>query len=195
MFENHPYGGVFRVELNLDEPFFSDRVRSGVFQWEDDADDQRRSIPDQGAMLASELEYIENERRLENLNTLQIHPEQAAAAVGLAPLERGAILMKKRHIKTHAYPRVGLIGNPSDGYRGSTWSAFTFKTRAEIPWAKTALGSVLSIESPHLNPSTSFAVTYASYYGGICLLKPPSNDSTTIAKSIRLQPILKKNLR
>ena len=88
-FENHPYGGVFRVELNLDEPFFSDRVRSGVFQWEDDADDQRRSIPDQGAMLASELEYIENERRLENLNTLQIHPEQAAAARNLLHHLRG----------------------------------------------------------------------------------------------------------
>ena len=40
--------------------------------------------------------------------------------------------MKKRHIKTHAYPRVGLIGNPSDGYHGRT-IAFTFKNfRAEI---------------------------------------------------------------
>ena len=60
-----------------------------MFQWEDDADDQRRSIPDQGAMLASELEYIENERRLENLNTLQIHPEQAAAARNLLHHLRG----------------------------------------------------------------------------------------------------------
>ena len=105
--------------------------------------------------------------------------------------------MKKRHIKTHAYPRVGLIGNPSDGYHGRT-IAFTFKNfRAEILWVRTALGSVLSIESPHLNPSTSFAVTYVTM--GIMVafdfLKPPSNDSTTIAKSIRLQPILKKNLR
>ena len=40
-------------------------------------------IEDQGKCLISELEYIENERRLENLNTLQLKPEHALAARGL----------------------------------------------------------------------------------------------------------------
>ena len=34
--------------------------------------------------------------------------------------------MRKRHIKTRSFPRVGLVGNPSDGYFGRT-IAFTFK--------------------------------------------------------------------
>ena len=35
-------------------------------------------------------------------------------------------------ITTHAYPRAGLIGNPSDGYFGKTL-AFTFRNfRAEV---------------------------------------------------------------
>lgn len=80
VFDQHPYGGVFRVELDLEQTFFSDRVRDGVFQWEDDADDQRTPIEDQGQCLLSELEYIENERRLENLNTLQLKPEHALEA-------------------------------------------------------------------------------------------------------------------
>lgn len=79
-FDQHPYGGVFRVELDLQQNFFSDRVRDGEFQWEDDADDQRTPIEDQGQCLLSELEYIENERRLENLNTLQLKPEHALNA-------------------------------------------------------------------------------------------------------------------
>ena len=80
VFDQHPYGGVFRVELDLQQTFFSDRVRDGEFQWEDDADDQRTPIEDQGDCLISELEYIENERRLENLNTLQMKPEHALEA-------------------------------------------------------------------------------------------------------------------
>ncbi|MBT5927119.1 MAG: HAD family hydrolase, partial [Verrucomicrobia bacterium] len=80
VFDQHPYGGVFRVELDLQQAFFSDRVRDGEFQWEDDADDQRTPIEDQGECLLSELEYIENERRLENLNTLQLKPEHALEA-------------------------------------------------------------------------------------------------------------------
>ncbi len=79
-FDQHPYGGVFRVELDLQQTFFSDRVRDGEFFWEDDADDQRTPIEDQGECLVSELEYIENERRLENLNTLQLKPEHALEA-------------------------------------------------------------------------------------------------------------------
>ena len=82
-FDQHPYGGVFRVELDLQQNFFSDRVQDGGFQWEDDADDQRIPIEDQGKCLISELEYIENERRLENLNTLQLKPEHALEARSL----------------------------------------------------------------------------------------------------------------
>ena len=80
VFDQHPFGGVFRVALNLEQTFYSDRVGNGTFLWEDDADDQRTPIADQGECLISELEYIENERRLENLNTLQIRPDHALKA-------------------------------------------------------------------------------------------------------------------
>ena len=36
-------------------------------------------------------------------------------------------------IQTKAYPRVGLIGNPSDGYFGKTIS-FVFKNYPENVW-------------------------------------------------------------
>ncbi len=78
-------------------------------------------------------------------------------------------------IKTEAYPRVGLVGNPSDGYHGKT-IAFTFSNfRAEV----------ILYETPDLEilPNSRDRSEYRSinglvedvrlfgYYGGIRLLK------------------------
>jgi glucuronokinase len=78
-------------------------------------------------------------------------------------------------IKTRAYPRAGLIGNPSDGFFGKTIS-FTFKNFC---------AEVVLYESPNLEilPSSKDHSVFASvselvndvrlhgYYGGIRLLK------------------------
>jgi len=78
-------------------------------------------------------------------------------------------------IKAEAYPRVGLIGNPSDGYFGKTIS-FTFKNFS---------AEVVLYESPQLEilPSSKDRSVFTSakeltedvrlhgYYGGIRLLK------------------------
>ena len=81
--------------------------------------------------------------------------------------------MKKRHIKTHAYPRVGLIGNPSDGYHGRT-IAFTFKNfRAEILMGEDStrisfVNRESTFESVH---ELCSHIRHHGYYGGIRLLK------------------------
>ena len=81
--------------------------------------------------------------------------------------------MKKRHIKTHAYPRVGLIGNPSDGYHGRT-IAFTFKNfRAEILMGEDStrisfVNRESAFESVH---ELCSHIRHHGYYGGIRLLK------------------------
>ena len=78
-------------------------------------------------------------------------------------------------IKATAYPRAGLVGNPSDGYFGKTIS-FTFKN---------FLAEVVLYESPHLEilPNLKDRSVFTSvrelvddvhlhgYYGGIRLLK------------------------
>lgn len=78
-------------------------------------------------------------------------------------------------IKTHAYPRAGLIGNPSDGYHGRT-IAFTFDAfRAQIElWESPELELV-----PSRRDHSVFAgldklhddVRKHGYYGGFRLLK------------------------
>ena len=78
-------------------------------------------------------------------------------------------------IRTEAYPRVGLIGNPSDGFFGKTIS-FTFKNfRAEVVLYETPELGILPSEKDH----SCFAgvhelvkdVRLHGYYGGIRLLK------------------------
>jgi len=78
-------------------------------------------------------------------------------------------------IKAKAYPRVGLVGNPSDGYFGKTIS-FSFRNFS---------AEVVLYESPHLEilPSSKDRSVFMSvrelvndvrlhgYYGGIRLLK------------------------
>lgn len=78
-------------------------------------------------------------------------------------------------IHTKAYPRVGLIGNPSDGYFGKTIS-FTFSNFcAEIVFYETPELEIL----PNYKDHSRFAsitdlvkdVRLHGYYGGIRLLK------------------------
>ncbi len=78
-------------------------------------------------------------------------------------------------IKTHAYPRAALIGNPSDGYFGKT-IAFTFSNfRAEAMLFETP---ELVIEAS-VRDGSAFAsiqglaedVRHFGYYGGIRLIK------------------------
>lgn len=81
--------------------------------------------------------------------------------------------MRKRHIKTRSFPRVGLVGNPSDGYFGRT-IAFTFiNFKAEI-----LLGED-STRISFVNRESEFDsvedlcdnIKLHGYYGGIRLLK------------------------
>ena len=78
-------------------------------------------------------------------------------------------------IHTYAYPRVGLIGNPSDGYFGKTIS-FTFSNfSAEVVLYETPELEILPNHKDH----SRFAgitelvsdVRLHGYYGGIRLLK------------------------
>ena len=78
-------------------------------------------------------------------------------------------------IKTQAYPRVGLIGNPSDGYFGKT-IAFTFKDFcAEIElWESPELELLPSRRDHSVFPSMCDLhedVKRHGYYGGFRLLK------------------------
>ena len=78
-------------------------------------------------------------------------------------------------IRTQAYPRAGLIGNPSDGYFGKTIS-FTFGNfRAEVMLYETPELEILPNTRDH-SPFDSIRhlaedVRLYGYYGGIRLLK------------------------
>jgi glucuronokinase len=78
-------------------------------------------------------------------------------------------------IHTFAYPRAGLVGNPSDGYFGRT-IAFTFSNfRAEVMLYQTPELEILPSERDH-SRFTSIQhlvddVNLYGYYGGIRLLK------------------------
>jgi len=81
--------------------------------------------------------------------------------------------MRKQHIKTHAYPRVGLVGNPSDGYHGRT-IAFTFRNfKAEILLGEDSSRiSFVNRESNFDSVSDLCShIRLHGYYGGIRLLK------------------------
>lgn len=78
-------------------------------------------------------------------------------------------------IRTHAFPRVGLIGNPSDGYFGKTIS-FTFTDfRAEIElWESPELELLPSRRDHSVFKSLDALhedVQRHGYYGGFRLLK------------------------
>ncbi len=81
--------------------------------------------------------------------------------------------MKKRHIKTCAHPRVGLVGNPSDGYFGRT-IAFTFTNfKADILLGEDSTRiSFVNRESEFQSVDDLCSdIRMHGYYGGIRLLK------------------------
>jgi glucuronokinase len=78
-------------------------------------------------------------------------------------------------IRAQAYPRAGLIGNPSDGYFGKTM-AFTFSNfRAEVTLYETPELEILPSARDHSRFESldrlSEDVRLFGYYGGIRLLK------------------------
>ena len=78
-------------------------------------------------------------------------------------------------VKTYAYPRAALIGNPSDGYFGKT-IAFTFSNfQADVTIYATAELEILPARRDRsryhsLAELASDVKTYG-YYGGMRLLK------------------------
>jgi glucuronokinase len=78
-------------------------------------------------------------------------------------------------IQTKAYPRIGLIGNPSDGYFGKT-IAFTFSNfSASVTLYETPELAILPASRDHSTFASVEALTndvrLFGYYGGIRLLK------------------------
>ena len=78
-------------------------------------------------------------------------------------------------IRTKAYPRAGLVGNPSDGYYGKTISFAFSNFRAEVVLYETPELEILSSEKDRscFNGITGLVrdVRLHGYYGGIRLLK------------------------
>lgn len=78
-------------------------------------------------------------------------------------------------IKKRAYPRAGLIGNPSDGYFGKTISFCFSNFKAEVTLYQTPELEILPNMSDHsvFNSIESLVddVRQHGYYGGIRLLK------------------------
>jgi len=75
-FEKHPYGGVLRVELDLDLPF-SSRVEHAVCRWEDEADSDRSEPEDQRSLLLDNFEQITDMLGKRQLGNLELDRGQA----------------------------------------------------------------------------------------------------------------------
>lgn len=78
-------------------------------------------------------------------------------------------------IRTQAYPRAGLVGNPSDGYFGKTISFVFSNFRAEVVLYETPELEILPSQKDHscFNNIADIVrdVRLHGYYGGIRLLK------------------------
>jgi len=78
-------------------------------------------------------------------------------------------------IRTKAYPRVGLVGNPSDGYFGKTISFAFSNFRTEAVLYETPELEILGSEKDHSRFESIWHlandVELHGYYGGIRLLK------------------------
>jgi glucuronokinase len=78
-------------------------------------------------------------------------------------------------IRTQAYPRAGLIGNPSDGYFGKTISFVFSNFRAEVVLYETPELEILPSQKDHSCFSNIADIVrdvrLHGYYGGIRLLK------------------------
>jgi len=75
-FEKHPYGGVIRVQLDMELPF-AERVENATWKWEDEADEARTPADDQGAELQDNLAKIATKRRNGELTSLELDHVQA----------------------------------------------------------------------------------------------------------------------
>ncbi len=78
-------------------------------------------------------------------------------------------------IRTRAYPRAGLIGNPSDGYFGKTISFVFSNFSAQVVMYETPQLEILPSEKDHSRfesiTDLTTDVDLHGYYGGIRLLK------------------------
>ncbi|GAI38773.1 unnamed protein product, partial [marine sediment metagenome] len=78
-------------------------------------------------------------------------------------------------IRTKAYPRVGLVGNPSDGYFGKTISFAFSDFHTEVVLYETPKLEILGSEKDHSHfesiGNLANDVELHGYYGGIRLLK------------------------
>jgi glucuronokinase len=91
------------------------------------------------------------------------------------PAARAAYALMAMMIRQRAYPRAGLIGNPSDGYYGKTIS-FTFSNfHAEVVLYETPEVEIIPNTRDHSRFSSIHElagdVRRHGYYGGIRLLK------------------------
>jgi transcriptional regulator with XRE-family HTH domain len=77
VFDRHPYGGVIRVELDLNVPF-STRTMKASCRWEDMADKERKPADDQKKLLIDQLKVIGEKLGRRELKSLALTEAQAA---------------------------------------------------------------------------------------------------------------------
>jgi transcriptional regulator with XRE-family HTH domain len=82
IFARHPYGGVIRVELDLNTPF-SNRTLKALRNWEDVADNEREESKNQKEDLLRELKVMEEKVTKDKLRNLELEKGQAADCRGL----------------------------------------------------------------------------------------------------------------
>jgi len=75
IFAKHPYGGVIRVQLDLNIPFAT-RTMNAICQWEDAADRERKESENQKEELLRELEVIEKKVAKDELKNLALEEDQ-----------------------------------------------------------------------------------------------------------------------
>lgn len=77
VFDQHPYGGVIRVELDLSVPL-SRRTMEARCKWEDEADNDREPSANQKKLLLEQLEIVEGKIAKRGLKSLALQEGQAA---------------------------------------------------------------------------------------------------------------------
>ena len=92
-------------------------------------------------------------------------------------------------IKSVAYPRAALIGNPSDGYNGKT-IAFVFRNyRAEVQLYETPDLELLSSRRDYncfkSLDALSEDIAQYGYYGGIRLMKAAAKKIQRVLSRLR----------
>ena len=82
VFAKHPYGGVIRVELDVNIPF-SNRTLKALRYWEDVTADEREESKNQKEDLLRELKVMEDKVTKGELRNLELEKGQAADCRGL----------------------------------------------------------------------------------------------------------------